>query len=1549
MIFLQFDFLEANSRDETHCRSECQFLLRDGIPENAEALWVSILIFVNTIRTAGGALDRESLVAELRRSHDLGDFPDFRQDWNALIGWGRERVDSIHNSIGGSFRLPRQQVVAKVEHALEQRGLVAVIGESGTGKSAICKAVSVVLRDNAAVLWLESSDFMSPVLDRLRAELRLAHPLSEVLSMLASRNGIVVLDGLERLNDKGAWRQVGLLLQHLHVGESSSPWRVLFSCQSERWGNTPVNLLRAGVPRGTIRVVEVGPIEVEELQEVGRTFPALLRVIEHQHLLPVIRRPKFLDILASNGLLLENSVVECWSGESDLVEWFWRDIVCSGGDGPARSVFLQSLAECLADKNLGFLALMDLSQTQQYLIPALQSDGVCLVRDERVTLSHDLIADWCRQRLLLARQDELEGYLLYRAMNPQWHRAIRLYGLHLLEKEGPDAWLRVYGRMESIAPPLSDSAFLSVGSQKHLDKLWPHLIAENGRLLRLLLIRFLHVATYPHPLAASIVEPEDRDLAHYISARVRVPLWSYWKPMLEVLIVHHNEVVKLVPYEAAQIALAWLQYSNEESPQRDEAARLALAVGERLFLERLPHAFHEDERHRLMYRAALAAANELPEQVSDFSLRVSSRRLTEEIRHGRTWEYVPAVVEFQDQLDQLRAESFPVFEPWPDGPYFSVDEDFRHTSLFDGALLPLMQKRPRVAKEVILALLIREPNARSRSRHTLRDLCCDSYLESNAGFVNASCYDGPFLIFLKTDFEEALDCIIRLVDSATANCLDDLNCTSIPVYFISSPIGPRCFWGGMQVLSWYRGHCVEGALEAALKALEKWLYDALNESSEKAQKAIDQILTHGHSAAFLGLLWEMGRFRPELLAGDLKILLKCARLYFWEYSALASEFVGIGQIISPFQPKERLKLIHEWETMPHRRIQVKFIALRLLHQSKIEAEFFDACRQHWGREREHASSEGIPVGWYDSLISLFDPKNWKDVELPDASIEKQYIPPEEMKEHLAQLQSQNQEFEPHHAVVFFSDVLNGKEMIPEEGIPYLIDYLKKTVVLEPGTDGQQQLRAAVVCGGIAALLKDHVAQVLLDPSRQLWCRKTILDTIAQLPHVGDILEDKSVFEQSAKEFAAEALLVLWPISPADCELRRCIASLVASGYYSVLQKVTRAAFFRRTELGDSWEQLVHLIVRWAELSYHLSVSGSSVTPKPDFEAWRQEYVEPFVDCSLSTDFAGWGYDAIKNGRRTPSEGKRRRRRPSEKLGLYRVEPAIHIHTLSTAFCGIMMPEQANDADEMSKWTTFWLQALECDLADMRTFDEKGKLARIPHAEECRLRQDDLSATFVQLMLQCPCDEAQLFWKPILDLGPPARVWLEYFLGDFLEFGLSCVPTDTFLNTWRAMIAYASESKMWANTEFTWWAHHELWQHLLGFSLQKHRLWKREHAGIVVAMRDIFRELVPQKLDSNRWASSFIYWLRTPAAAPLRVEAIAWILQNAETAGDYWWMGHDNLEDDLSEVLAICWEENRSEVLADSRTLLGFRRLLAILVNRHNCQAMDLQSRMASPT
>jgi len=137
-----------------------------------------------------------------------------------------------------------------------------------------------------------------------------------------------------------------------------------------------------------------------------------------------------------------------------------------------------------ADQGEQTAAITDLSDWAG-VIDQLVKDRLCNFADGRVGFQHDLFADWARQRVILGKGNETREFLEPRITKPHWHRAIRLYGLHLLEQHaGLERWRTAFQELPFAQDLLLEAAVYASNPFGVLERLRGELMANGGGLLR---------------------------------------------------------------------------------------------------------------------------------------------------------------------------------------------------------------------------------------------------------------------------------------------------------------------------------------------------------------------------------------------------------------------------------------------------------------------------------------------------------------------------------------------------------------------------------------------------------------------------------------------------------------------------------------------------------------------------------------------------------------------------------------------------------------------------------------------------------------------------------------------------------------------------------------------------------------------------------------------------------------------------------------------------------------------------------------------------------
>jgi hypothetical protein len=236
----------------------------------------------------------------------------------------------------------------------------------------------------------------------------------------------------------------------------------------------------------------------------------------------------------------------------------------------------------------------------------------------RFSFSHDLLEDWSRFKWIEAREGDLHE-ISARSSLPPWHRAIRLYALRVLRVNGSQDWLDRQTALREIGDELAGDLFLDAllfaGSPAEtLAGLWGELSDGNGMLLNRLLGRLVQVGTVPDP-RADLMFPDVPELAAYWNATMRIPLVSFWTPVLQVLSENATAAVEKAPDRVAEVTRQWLQYAPA-GPARSAAAKVALELGNSLRSGSLSEVFINDDQASKLWQAVIQAGAEDPARVA---------------------------------------------------------------------------------------------------------------------------------------------------------------------------------------------------------------------------------------------------------------------------------------------------------------------------------------------------------------------------------------------------------------------------------------------------------------------------------------------------------------------------------------------------------------------------------------------------------------------------------------------------------------------------------------------------------------------------------------------------------------------------------------------------------------------------------------------------------------------------------------------------------------------------------------------------------------------
>jgi hypothetical protein len=969
LIPLDFQLDQSTSLEEAIGR--CRTLLQSGDRMESQGLWTDLVQMATDTRVGSGTLTLRTIWENLRAKYRLKNRPNFAGSWRALEALTLDYKAQIETSLPSGAAIDRSQDKTKLSALLTEQPIVAVFGESGSGKSALVKGTLDALFPSDKQVWLGPEQIDAATCELERSRLQIAYPLHDVLLASASPRNVLVIDAAEKL-DADALTRIRLLIQRLappNDPSSDQAWRVVIVSQPEGWRDRLQPLIGLAVQRP----LAVGAIGIEEVRTALRASGDLRWLASRNDTVAALTNLRTLGWVVQASAMFQAGGPELTSpaAVADHIWMFWTQ------DQPASQGLLIRLAEREAEFVRSF-ALSELDAADAAIFQN-RPPHFPLRRNarNRIEFDHDLAADWARFQRLKEIADDVDRWAAL-ANNPLWGGALRLFGQFLLREPAGNAseWDQALAILEAkgatfAADVLLDALCLDPQAGRFLDERAELLFAKNGERLNRLLRRFLHVATVPS--GPDTLQGIDRALALFLEDKHRTPIIGLWPAMAEFLHNHRQHVEELVSPTVADVCAAWLTatplwlHGDVPLPFRKEFAEIALATARALQVDQGKGTIYIGDGERPIYAAAFAGAWDLPDDVANWALEMAKRRpqngevakkiaafkAKAQADHAARMKSDPDYRTRQRELEQRRRSSGPMIfsssrklPPWPMGPQGRIENDFRHTVLHTAALTPLMSLRPDLAAEIMLAALI-ESSPREEDSGSLRFEKVG--LEYDAESYPTAFWKSQFLAFLQISPDIALTTLIRLVNFATEPWVHPSKANRRMPRETTLKMGDgteASYFGDWMVFNWTHTESnATGQLHCALKALERWLTLQLEKGAD-IDPYLERLLKEGNSLAFIGLLVNVAKYRTVLFSGVLMPLLSSADVYWLDANRVRNDrffnafaWCRAGEAV--------FNAARDWAAAPYRRKNLLEIVSQLIPRDKNVATFLKAATDAW--------------------------------------------------------------------------------------------------------------------------------------------------------------------------------------------------------------------------------------------------------------------------------------------------------------------------------------------------------------------------------------------------------------------------------------------------------------------------------------------------------------------------------------------------------------------------------------------------------------------------
>ena len=1551
---LPLDLGRENSRTAAEGVRLCRLALAADNPAVATELWDELVQRAGRARRTHGTIVVAQLWRELRGNFHFKEHPDHSSSWARIDQLSEDHRAGIETELPGGHRIARPAHTARLASLLQTDGICVVFGESGAGKSALVKAT--LDREFAAdrQVWMGPQTLAHALSEAKRGSLGLDRPLGEILEHSSVASNVLVIDAAERL-DATVLPRARDLAERLRASSDSSPpsWRIVIVGQTDSSDGRLQTLSGGAAQR-----VEVGPLEPAEAAFALRSSPAL-RHLATDPVVPLL-------LLNMRTLALVMGASEAFSGVdrpashvdiADRLFDHWTD----------NRRQLQGFLIRLSVREAQFQRSFPISEFDQTDLGALDQapPQFPLIRKHgRIEFQDDLVPDWIRfQRLreLSGNPDEWSKL----AHEPLWIPALRLFGQFLLRQgeTGSNAWDEAFEAtkergLTSAVDLLLDALCLDPEADSFLKMRADLLFRDEGALLDRLLRQFLHVATVPHV-------PEilaDSSLRFYLEEKLRVPIYGRWPPLLRFFESEGSRLASLGSQTVARLCELWIRTTpvnlgeNVPMPFRSSIADLALANAETIWVQRAArHTYGGGDWARAIYSAALSAALDKPEAVATFALQLANRRpwddrIIERIaghqvaaRQAREAALAadPEKRRREEECSRSQVPHSLMFErdlpPWPLGPTARVDNEFRDRILHGGALTPLMSTQPEIAGEVLLACIIEDSPKESLSGASM-DMKLG--LEFNSETRTAIYWKSPFFLFLQIAPEEAKSDILRLVEFCTEKWAEEMGREGVPpgLTLLIADDRPQHFLGNWQVFDWPQSSGFgPGQLHSALDALERWLCDRIDAGVDVTGDCL-QLLENSGSLSIVGVLTNVGKKRPSLLANVLKPLIAQPCLFWWDDLRLVHEGFRFD-VFSWWRAGEVAgKMARDWIFAPHRRTSLKAVVRDLRRADPVLDEELGDLVNAW----PDPTVTG-PALNQRMLVAELNPANW---HWPDdaASPEAQgctFQTPDDLKQAIQAVQKSDQR-EPTTSDILAHcrDLLSQQGTLSDEYAAYLFDVLRSNC-----RPGEEMERAATRTALAATLFVKGWDWLAKNAEARAEVIAAIVGFIEVEERGAPQERDGRMLWAQALAFAGLAAANRLAAGDEDRVLwQRVIRSVVTSGDPGAMGTVIAELRLYRDELPYLWLRTLKLGIFVCALQALKPQYGDEDAIPERLEQWRRRLRQQSIDengenpndwdlCGLAERVERiWRSRMVRLRTRDDWRGQLRRR----------FSNGLNIPSLQALFVWALSEEVVPAANERAEHRI----ALQ-KLWEFETWNLCRDNGQEEEEEPDELSQvSELGLSVIRVIASRtavgPYEECRVLWEPIVGLGARGGFNVEHFIDCYFLRLYKEHDPNSFVESWRAMLAQVFEPT-WTSTG-RWYRAREIRKHLLGFYAASQLAHSVAVMDQLPSLLEYYRAFAEHDLLHDDSAiEGMSYFLTSAAGRALRLEGIHWLEKAIRGSGRL----RQETTTALTEFVDTVLNQHDTQLLAAADTRAALIRLIAQLVEAQAPLALALQERIRS--
>ena len=865
---LVFDFETIGSDYDLRARERTRAILAPDQTDRAADLWSILDEEAMTRASAGGDVDRPTLLSDLAEKHGFrfGDRADLRTVHRRLTEAASHALADIGDNIGGA-KLARTELVEEGYQAIEQASVLHIAGRSGVGKSAVLKLMATRVRTEGTVLVLTPGRIVGGGWLKMAAVIGCPISLNELFNELGCGGGATLfIDNIDQIDDADDWVTLRDLLRAV---KECRGWRAVFTVRSDdhEWRASLPDDLRE-MFRRSIRVGEITDAEADVLRADN---PALSALLAPSHPARAMARNLFhlsrmIDFVATGQsaptLINEIDLANAWwrygGGRSENGKWERLKLLRALGE---RMIARPGIAAFRAD-DLDSATIAELLRVE-----SLREDRA----GATVAFWHDTLRDWTVGFLLDEQPELITSLPLNRPLPGSIARGLEITARLALEahKSG-GRWLSLLVKFECdgchgswrrpilLALPRSENAIELYACVEAA------LVAEKGRRLKEIIRLMIGTEAETVVQLMARLQPLT-PIANAASSTIVVPTGPTWMPLVLWVLAAADRLPSAIIPDLAKLFQLWLIATHTHAPEMNAA----------ILQELYDWLTQIEEAMRPVFIKPVRRAKRID---LDFD---HMREVREEIR--------VTFLSFCHLNPELAAQYLARAAA-------SGHHEARELLRFPGSSA---KAAPAALVDFALATLIPEEDHDDRYRRR-RDYF-GPFSGPDHDFVPISPGQGPFFELLEEAPAEGLQLVRGLVEYATQwqreRYVEERR--AFPVMTIPFPEAPKNFEGDFGVYQWARGGTGALVAASALMALEAWAHRQIEGGRPFADVLHDVLGPSGSSAAFVCAAVDLVLSHWEAAKEVAWPMLAVPELLHFDHMRFTQDLSGMGRFFMP--------------------------------------------------------------------------------------------------------------------------------------------------------------------------------------------------------------------------------------------------------------------------------------------------------------------------------------------------------------------------------------------------------------------------------------------------------------------------------------------------------------------------------------------------------------------------------------------------------------------------------------------------------------------------